>query len=86
VQGKQVRDADGVHVIVKPLKDGSQAVVVFNETDAARDVSVGAGEIGLKKAGSYRLRNLWTHTQTTGDGSIKVHLPAHGTVMYRISA
>ena len=85
VQGKQVRDANGIHVIVKPLKDGSEAVAVFNEADAANDVSVSASEIGLKTATSYRLRDLWAHTQTNGDGSIKVHLPAHGTAMYRIS-
>ncbi|HTV84854.1 MAG TPA: glycoside hydrolase family 27 protein [Dyella sp.] len=85
VQGKQVSDADGIHVIVKPLKDGSEAVAVFNETDSARDVSVGAGEIGLKKGASYRSRDLWAHTDTTGDGSIKVNLPAHATVIYRIS-
>jgi len=85
VQGKQVRDADGIHVIVKPLKDGSEAVVVFNESDSAQDASVGAAEIGLNKAGNYRLRDLWAHTDATGDGSIKVHLPAHGSAMYRIS-
>jgi alpha-galactosidase len=85
VQGKQVRDADGIHVIVKPLKDGSEAVVVFNEADAAHDVSVSASEIGLAKAGNYRLRDLWEHTQKNGDGSINVNLPAHASVMYRIS-
>ena len=85
VQGKQVRDADGIHVIVKPLKDGSEAVVVFNEADAAHDVSVSASEIGLAKAGNYRLRDLWEHTQKNGDGSIDVNLPAHASVMYRIS-
>jgi alpha-galactosidase len=85
VQGKQVRDADGIHVIVKPLKDGSEAVVVFNEADAAHDVSVSASEIGLKNAASYRLRDLWAHTDAKGDGSIKVNLPAHASVMYRIS-
>jgi alpha-galactosidase len=85
VQGKQVRDADGIHVIVKPLKDGSEAVAVFNETDTAHDVNVSAAEIGLKAGGNYRLRDLWAHTDATGDGSIKVSVPAHGTVMYRIS-
>ncbi|HUA80087.1 MAG TPA: glycoside hydrolase family 27 protein [Dyella sp.] len=85
VQGKQVRDADGIHVIVKPLADGSEAVAVFNETDTPRDVSVGAAELGLKQATHYRLRDLWTHAETTGDGSIKAHLVAHSTVIYRIS-
>lgn len=85
VQGHQVSDANGIHVIVKPLKDGSKAVAVFNETDATRAVNVGAAEIGLQDEASYRLRDLWTHKETTGDGSIKLELPAHATVMYRIS-
>jgi alpha-galactosidase len=46
---------------------------------------VGASEIGLKSGASYRLRDLWSHTDATGDGSIKVNLPAHATVIYRIS-
>jgi alpha-galactosidase len=85
VQGKQVRDADGIHVIVKPMKDGSRAVAVFNETDAAVDASVAATEIGLKTAGKYKVRDLWQHTDASGDGSIKVNLPAHAIAMYRIS-
>lgn len=85
VQGHQVSDADGIHVIVKPLKDGSEAVAVFNETDAAHSVNVSATEIGLRRGARYRLRDLWAHTDATGDGAIKVDLPAHATVMYRIS-
>lgn len=85
VQGKQVRDTDGVHVIVKPLKDGSRAVAVFNETDAAREVAVNAAELGLKAGGSYNVRDLWEHTQAKSDGSIKLSLLAHATAIYRIS-
>ena len=85
VQGKQVRDADGIHVIVKPLKDGSRAVAVFNETDTPREVSVAATEIGLKTGGSYNVRDLWTHTQEKGDGALKLSLQPHATAMYRIS-
>jgi alpha-galactosidase len=84
-QGHQVRDADGIHVIVKPLKDGSRAVTVFNETAAPHDVAVAAAEIGLKGGASYEVRDLWTHAQAKGDGSLKVTLPAHATAMYRIS-
>jgi alpha-galactosidase len=86
IQGKQVRDADGIHVIVKPLKDGSRAVAVFNETDTPHDVSVSTSEIGLKAGGSYNVRDLWTHTQAKGDGTLKATLQPHATVMYRISS
>jgi alpha-galactosidase len=85
VQGKQVRDAGGIHVIVKPLKDGGRAVAVFNEADTAKDVAVAATEIGLKAGGSHTERDLWAHTDTKGDGSIKTRLEPHATVMYRIS-
>ncbi|MFK2857133.1 glycoside hydrolase family 27 protein [Dyella humi] len=85
VQGKQVRDADGIHVIVKPLKDGSRAVVVFNETDTPHDVTVSAAEIGLKTGGSYNVRDLWAHNEVKGDGTLKLQLPVHATAMYRIS-
>jgi len=85
VQGHQVRDADGIHVIVKPLKDGGKAVAVFNEGDAAKDVTVAPAEIGLKAGGSHTVRDLWAHTDAKGDGSIKVSLAPHATVMYRIS-
>ncbi|SEO77327.1 Alpha galactosidase A [Luteibacter sp. UNC138MFCol5.1] len=85
VQGHQVRDKDGIHVIVKPLKDGGRAVAVFNEGDKAKDVTVPATEIGLKAGGSYTMRDLWAHTDAKGDGSIKASLAPHATVMYRIS-
>lgn len=86
VQGKRVRDTNGVHVIVKPLKDGSRAVAVFNEADAAQDVAVSAKELGLQASAKYRMRDLWQHRDAQGDGSIKLRLEPHATVMYRITA
>ncbi|MEW9622785.1 glycoside hydrolase family 27 protein [Rhodanobacter geophilus] len=85
VQGHQVRDANGIHVIVKPLEDGSRAVVVFNETGGAQDVHVAPAEIGLRP-GRYSLRDLWLHGDRDGDGSISVKLQPHASAMYRIRA
>ena len=86
VQGKRIREADGVHVIVKPLKDGGRAVVVFNESDSAKDAKVSAAELGLEKAAGYTIRDLWTHSERKGDGAISVKLEPHASEMYRISA
>lgn len=86
VQGKRIREKGGIHVIVKPLKDGSRAIALFNETDVEHDVAIGAEEMGLKTSPSYLVRDLWQHSQVQGDGSIKARLPAHATAMYRISA
>ena len=86
VQGHQVRDAAGIHVIVKPLKDGSRAVAVFNEGDASTNVDVTPAEIGLEATGRYKVRDLWTHRETEGNGSIHTELAPHATLMVRISA
>lgn len=84
VQGKQVRDADGIHVIVKPLQDGSRAVAIFNETDRPASASVKAAEIGLAQGKRYLARDLWSQAQAHGDGSLKVDLQPHATAIYRI--
>ncbi|MBT2745773.1 MULTISPECIES: hypothetical protein [unclassified Lysobacter] len=59
----------------------------FNETDAAKDATVSAAELGLGK-GQYAARDLWQHDQRDGDGdgSVRVTLAPHATALYRISA
>jgi alpha-galactosidase len=86
VQGRRIRESGGVHVIVKPLKDGSRALVVFNETDAAQNTTVSAAELGLDKTKKYTVRDLWEHSDASGNGSIKVKLAPHAAAMYRIRA
>lgn len=85
VQGRQVRDVDGIHVIVKPLKGGSRAIAVFNENDTPREVSIAAAVIGLEPDASYVVRDLWLHSQREGDANLQLQLPAHATAMYRIN-
>jgi alpha-galactosidase len=83
-QGKRVRDRDGIDVIVKPLEDGDIAVALFNETDSEKPVAVAARELGLRQR-TYTVRDLWTHTEVQGDGSLQARLPAHASDIYRIS-
>ncbi|MFK2892393.1 glycoside hydrolase family 27 protein [Dyella flagellata] len=84
IQGKQVRDIDGIHVIVKPLKDGSRAVAVFNENDTSREVAISTTVIGLASDAPYTLRDLWAHSQVKGERMLKVQLQPHAIAMYRI--
>jgi len=86
VQGKRIRATGGVHVIVKPLKDGSRAVAVFNETNSAKEASVTPAELGLDAIKKYTVRDLWAHADANGDGAIRVKLAPHATAIYRISA
>jgi alpha-galactosidase len=84
IQGRRIREKDGVHVIVKPLQDHQLAVALFNETDAAKQVSVTSAELGLDGSHKYRARDLWQHSDAPIVGSLAVELPAHGTAIYRI--
>nr|WP_241670868.1 hypothetical protein [Streptomyces lavendulae] len=42
--------------------------------------------MGLPDAGSYTLRDLWRRGDDRSAGSITATVPAHGTVLLRVSA
>ena len=86
VQARRIRYRDGVHVLHKPLHDGSIAVALFNEGRRERQVQVGADELGLQADTRYVLRDLWQHDEREGDGNLDVSIAAHATVVYRIRA
>jgi alpha-galactosidase len=71
-------------VLAKRLSNGDVAVALFNSGSGATTVSTTAAAIG--KAGSqFSLRDLWTNAVTTTGGAISATVPAHGTVVYRVS-
>ena len=86
VQARRIRYRDGVHVLHKPLHDGSIAVALFNEGRRERQVQVDAAELGLQADTRYVLRDLWQHDEHDGDGNLDVSIAAHATVVYRIRA
>ncbi|GAA2480236.1 hypothetical protein GCM10023100_69100 [Actinocorallia cavernae] len=85
-QGTVVDDTDGRWVIAKEMADGSRAVALFNESGTARRITTTAAAVGLPGAGSYTLRDLWRHTGDRSAGTITAAVPAHGTVLLRVSA
>ena len=84
-QGRVVSSAGGLWVLTKPLADGSQAVTLFNETDAPATIGTTATQVGLGRALDYQVRDLFAHNTSESAGKITAALPAHGSVMYRIS-
>ncbi|KUJ64066.1 alpha-galactosidase [Streptomyces albus subsp. albus] len=84
-QGKVVSSDDGRWVVAKELADGSRAVALFNENDRPRFISTTAQQAGLPKAPGYRVRDLWKHQDTHTGGTIAATVPAHGTVLVRVS-
>jgi alpha-galactosidase len=83
-QGEQIKAADGLHVIVKPLANGDRAVALFNETDTTATISTSVSEIDFG-VGTFELKDLWSKVGQSTTGPISASVPAHGTVMYRIS-
>jgi alpha-galactosidase len=60
-------------------------VVLFNSTDAPAVISTTAAQLGIKKANAYTLNDLWANTASETAGNISANVPAHGSVMYRVS-
>ncbi|HWO67065.1 MAG TPA: NPCBM/NEW2 domain-containing protein [Umezawaea sp.] len=85
VQATEIANANGLHVLTKPLDNGDVAVALFNENGSAATIGTTAAAAGLGNATSYRLTDLWSKAVTTTSGGISASVPAHGTVVYRVS-
>jgi hypothetical protein len=75
-------------VWVKPLSDGSRAVALLNRGSGTLRIATTPAAVGMAKAGSYALRNVWTGTaRSTGPaGTIAANVPGNSTVLLRVSA
>ncbi len=85
-QGEVVSSEAGRWVVAKEMKDGSRAVALFNETESAQRIATTAKAVGLPGADGYTLRDLWRHKSYQTAGGISATVPAHGTVLLRVSA
>ncbi|WP_208885432.1 NPCBM/NEW2 domain-containing protein [Streptomyces sp. PBH53] len=85
-QGVVVSSGGGRWVVAKEMKDGSRAVALFNESGTAQRIATSADAVGLPDAAGYTLRDLWQHRSYHSAGTIAATVPAHGTVLVRVSA
>jgi alpha-galactosidase len=85
VQATEISNAGGRHVLTKPLDNGDVAVALFNETGSTTTISTTAAAAGLGNATSYQLKDLWSKATTSTSGTISASVPAHATVVYRVS-
>lgn len=86
VQGTLIYESKvGLQVWMKPLKDGSRAVVLLNRSEAPAEFGISLARLGLR-ARTATVRDLWAHKDL---GSVKddfrALVPARGVVMVRIS-
>jgi len=84
LQGVQILDDGTRRVLAKRLSNGDVAVALFNSGSGTTTVSTTTTAIG-RSGSSFSLRDLWTNAVTTTSGTIAASVPAHGTVVYRVS-
>ena len=84
-QGYKLRDDGDAEVWTRPMSDGGVAVALLNRGPEAAVIGVTRRELRLPR-GKYTARDLWTHADQSFDESTSALVPAHGVVMYRVSA
>jgi alpha-galactosidase len=84
LQATQVSNDGTRRVLAKRLANGDVAVALFNQGGSTTTVSTTASAIG-KSGSSFTLKDAWTNATSTTTGAISASVPAHGTVVYRVS-
>ncbi len=84
VQGVRLINDTDHEVWIKPLHDGSKAVILFNKKDTEAQLSLHVKEINEK--GNAIVKDLWTKQSRKISTSITKKVAAHGVVMYKISS
>ncbi|MEC3978219.1 ricin-type beta-trefoil lectin domain protein [Amycolatopsis sp. H20-H5] len=75
----------GIEVVVKPLANGSRAVVVLNKNSSAVSYTLDLARAGFADPGcTHGAKNLWTHATSSVTGSITTTVGVHDSAMYVI--
>jgi len=85
-QGAVLSSEGGRWVVGKEMTDGSRVVALFNESGSAQRIATSAHAVGLPDADAYTVRDLWQHKSYNTAGTVSATVPAHGTVLVRVSA
>ncbi|MEU4773645.1 ricin-type beta-trefoil lectin domain protein [Micromonospora sp. NPDC023644] len=84
LQAVQVSHDGTRRILAKRLTNGDVAVALFNQGSSTTTIATTAAAIG-KTGSSFTLRDAWTNSTSTTTGSISASVPAHGTVVFRVS-
>jgi regulation of enolase protein 1 (concanavalin A-like superfamily) len=85
IQGHKVRDDGDFEVWSKLLKDGSQAVILFNRSSSEKRMSVSWQEIGFENDALLRVRDLWQHKDVGYfNDYYSATVPSHDVVIVRV--
>jgi alpha-galactosidase len=71
---------------MKPLADGSRAVILFNRGSEETSIATAWEEIGIFPGTKARVRDLWKRTDVgILPGRYEAKVAPHGVVMVRIT-
>jgi len=84
LQGVQILNDGTRRVLAKKLANGDVAVALFNQSSSTATVTTTAAAVG-KSGTSFTLRNAYSDATSASTGTISASVPAHGTVVYRVS-
>ncbi len=84
LQANQISNDGTRRILAKRLSNGDVAVALFNQSGSTITMSTTANAIGLS-GNSFTLREAWSNAVTSTTGTISASVPAHGTVVYRVS-
>lgn len=86
-EGYKLTDEGDREVWVKPLADGSWSVLLLNRGENRAFITMKIQDLDIKKAGTYIVRNLWSHKEEQRtDGLVRASVPSHGVQMFRVRA
>jgi alpha-galactosidase len=86
MQGRKVWNSGSQEVWMKPLADGSRAVILFNRGTEASDITVNWADIGLFPGGQATVRDLWTKTDAgVVSDHYSTHVGPHDVAMLRVT-
>jgi len=83
-QATQISNDGTRRVLAKSLANGDVAVALFNQGGSTTTISTTAAAAG-KSGSSFTLLDAWSGSTTSSTGTISASVPAHGTVVYRVS-
>jgi alpha-galactosidase len=86
MQGRKVADDGAREVWMKPLADGSRAVVLFNRGTEVAPVAVSWADIGLFPGGEALVRDLWQRADVgVVTGRYETKVEPHGVAMIKVT-
>jgi alpha-galactosidase len=86
VQGRRILDGGHNEVWMKPLADGSRAVVLFNRGSDTMVIRCALEDLGLARTQKVEVRDLWANKEVPLEyGSVEGKVKPHDVVMLRVT-